>query len=959
MVRTATLSRVIQSAADRGRAAATDRDLLRRFAENGDEQAFEMLVRRHTGLVLGVCRRVLANDQDAEDACQAVFVILARKAKLARWQPSIANWLFASARKVARDLRRAADRRAKREGRAAVPEAIDPVDRMTGRELLAVIDEELDRLPPIYREPLLLHFQAELSRDEIAARLGVPTGTVKIRLERGRKRLGAALTKRGVAFGASLLALMATSRAGASPPRLVDAVRAAVAGDVPPSVAALAEGVAVNGLVKKAALGLILAVAAAVGGFGFGEPRTTTTGPPSEKSTPAKEAAKGETEKPASKPEDVKTRTITGKVLDPDGKSVAGAELINFPMEGTPAAVGKTAADGTFSVTVKLEGNGSWLFPRVAGFATDQFLMPAINTPAEVTYKLRKDTPIRGRVLDTQGKPVAGAVLRVRHIQGFENDNLDQFLAGFQKRSGDGYPPPPKWSASFREDNRKPPGGDQVFASVTGPDGKFEITGVGPEREALVYLSGPGIADTQIEILTRAGFDPTPYNRETLEKLKSPYSELGYHPMLYPPDTAIVAEAEKPIHGVVTDSAIGKPRVDVVVRMREARNYRMPELTATTDKDGRYEIHGARKFQSYDVYVKRDPAAGFIGRTVKAKDTPAFEPVVANIPTTRGIVLTGKLLDDTSGEPVAGFVCVGVLVDNETAKTRPEFDSPDCYDFAEAEKGVYRTVVPPGPILVMAGVWATNDDKDQSFKYEQMKIDPAYPDYFDKRLSGFRSGSNTTTVMQGQWCKVLKLKPDETEVKFDIRFKRAARFTLKVQDPDGKPVSAVTATGNTARDWAQAERFAGDTVTVYELPTAKPRVVALLEPTRKLVGVIRLKGDEKEPVVVTVGPTARIKGKLVDANGKPLANVAVGINYKDRAINEIERQLHGEPRFGDKAAETNAAGEFTMDLIIPGEKFWVYGRRKDQFLEPPDRTPKFEAKAGAETDVGTVKLKGE
>src|SRR5690349_13398480 len=117
-MRTATLRLVIQTAAD------TDRELLQRFAQSGDQAAFAALVRRHAGLVLGVCRRALSNDQDAEDACQAVFVILVRKAGSGRWQPSVTNWLFATARRVARDQRRAADRRARREGRAAVSEAV-------------------------------------------------------------------------------------------------------------------------------------------------------------------------------------------------------------------------------------------------------------------------------------------------------------------------------------------------------------------------------------------------------------------------------------------------------------------------------------------------------------------------------------------------------------------------------------------------------------------------------------------------------------------------------------------------------------------------------------------------------------------------------------------------------------------------------------------------------------------
>src|SRR5438874_3511150 len=134
----------------------SDRDLLRRFTVEGDQAAFAVLVRRHAGLVLGVCKRALANDQDAEDACQAVFVVLARKAAAGRWQPSIANWLYATARRVSRNARVAARRRAKREGRAAVPEAVTDLDRMTGREAFAALDEELDRLPAIYRAPLVL-----------------------------------------------------------------------------------------------------------------------------------------------------------------------------------------------------------------------------------------------------------------------------------------------------------------------------------------------------------------------------------------------------------------------------------------------------------------------------------------------------------------------------------------------------------------------------------------------------------------------------------------------------------------------------------------------------------------------------------------------------------------------------------------------------------------------------------
>src|SRR5580692_2195687 len=99
--RSAALRKVVRSAAALDPPAATDRDLLRRFARENDQSAFETLVNRHTTMVFGVCRRALPNVQDAEDACQATFLVLASGAKNGRWQESVANWLYATARKIA------------------------------------------------------------------------------------------------------------------------------------------------------------------------------------------------------------------------------------------------------------------------------------------------------------------------------------------------------------------------------------------------------------------------------------------------------------------------------------------------------------------------------------------------------------------------------------------------------------------------------------------------------------------------------------------------------------------------------------------------------------------------------------------------------------------------------------------------------------------------------------------
>jgi RNA polymerase sigma factor (sigma-70 family) len=229
----------------------TDSELLAQFVE-GDQTAFAAIVKRHTGLVLGVCRRVLPTVQDAEDACQAVFLVLARKAKTGRWQSSIANWLYTTARRIASKASRSISQRIKRERRRAPAAPISALDEMTGREAFAVLDEELDKLPAIYREPLVLFYLQGLMRDEAAARLGIPTTTLKSQLDRGRKRLADALTKRGIDVGAGLLAAAAISSAQACSPQLFASILATAGGSQSASVAAIAiHGMGKSMLFKK------------------------------------------------------------------------------------------------------------------------------------------------------------------------------------------------------------------------------------------------------------------------------------------------------------------------------------------------------------------------------------------------------------------------------------------------------------------------------------------------------------------------------------------------------------------------------------------------------------------------------------------------------------------------------------------------------------------------------------
>jgi RNA polymerase sigma factor (sigma-70 family) len=201
---------------------STDAVLLERFLSQGDESAFADLLARHGPMVLGVCRRILRDNHEAEDAFQATFLVLARKAGSLRRPETLASWLFSIARHLSYTARRGDARRRQREASCIKSVAnVSPgnlLDDLSAREFLLALDEELARLPEAYRLPLILCHLEGYTHDEAARLLGWTAGSVKGRLERGRARLRARFVRRGLTLGASLLALesMTTSAVSAS-----------------------------------------------------------------------------------------------------------------------------------------------------------------------------------------------------------------------------------------------------------------------------------------------------------------------------------------------------------------------------------------------------------------------------------------------------------------------------------------------------------------------------------------------------------------------------------------------------------------------------------------------------------------------------------------------------------------------------------------------------------------------
>lgn len=188
------------------RGEANDALLLQDYLARGDPRAFAALVQRHSPLVWGVCRRLLDHEQDAEDALQATFVVLMRRARSLTRPHLLGNWLYGVAYRVASKIRSANARKRARESPMADPPAPESDDELLRGELRSVLDDELQQLPRRYRRPLVLFYLEGRSAEDVASILGCPKGTILSQLARGRERLRGRLLRRGITLSAGLLA---------------------------------------------------------------------------------------------------------------------------------------------------------------------------------------------------------------------------------------------------------------------------------------------------------------------------------------------------------------------------------------------------------------------------------------------------------------------------------------------------------------------------------------------------------------------------------------------------------------------------------------------------------------------------------------------------------------------------------------------------------------------------------
>jgi hypothetical protein len=612
---------------------------------------------------------------------------------------------------------------------------------------------------------------------------------------------------------------------------------------------------------------------------------------------------------------------IRGRVVDPQGTPVAGAEVSVIqtyrqiaPREARVAST-KTSADGRFDlefhksqfVAYRVE---PWRFAVVAAFSPDMKFGPAWKNYASIadrdnlTLQLVRDEPIEGQIIDLEGKPIVGVDAKVAYLtadmqsdvnaediasksaipfagnQGFEEPDRflsTRFIAGWQAR--------------------------------TDSDGRFRISGAGRDRVAHIDVSGPGIVPAELRVVAR------PMQTVKAPDLRAP--KIPESSFLYGSHFRFAAEPSQPVEGVVRDAATSKPLagVRVVASQLAGANgsvtYWTMLIGSVSDKAGRYRLDGMPKGPGNRIVALPSDGQPYFSRAFGVPPAREFQSVKFDLGLHRGRLIHGRVTNAATGEPVAGARMEYVpWPTSPMIKGMPEFDYgwvglPDGRHETDRD-GNYTLVGLPGRGLIEVGYcpqpFSTGQGLDEihDFPNERQL----------ERVTGRPPDQRYPTAIKS----VQIGNATDRDAHVDFTLDVGKRVTLKLVDPQGQPLAGVRIDGLLPNIDLATREGAGPTADVVALGPKEKRLVLLYQKQRNLGKAIQVawKDNGPGPITVRLEPCATLRARVLNELHEPVRDGYVMFFAQ-----------HGAFSLWLPYAKTDGDGRLNYTTLLPGGSYRV------------------------------------